>query len=356
MTEIEASAPGKLILMGEHAAVFGRPALVAAIDRRVVVRAATTGGDGVRLCLPAIGVEESVPWPELRRLAEEARRAWADWDADRTGDIAFPGWPDPARVVRLALGESALFLDRERPPGLSLALDSELPSGCGCGSSAAVAVAVSAAVLTAAGVEPATEAVAAVAMECERRQHGRPSGVDHRTIVQGGVQWASRGADGALELEAVAAATGRLRPLEVYQSGAAAEGTGVVVAAVRRCFATAPEALEGILDRMEAHVRAFRAWLCDEPGAPPEPVVAVRGFEAELEGLGVVPAALQARIRAIEAGGGAAKISGAGALTGTAAGCLLVWRADGTATPAVADLPPLEVRWGAPGLRVEAAS
>ena len=37
MDRIEVSAPGKLILFGEYAVLFGAPAAVAAVDRRAVV-------------------------------------------------------------------------------------------------------------------------------------------------------------------------------------------------------------------------------------------------------------------------------------------------------------------------------
>ena len=77
---VRVSAPGKTILMGEHAAVYGRPALVAAVDRRLAVEIAPGRVRGVRLELPQIGVEETVGWPEIRRDCRTARELWRAYD------------------------------------------------------------------------------------------------------------------------------------------------------------------------------------------------------------------------------------------------------------------------------------
>ena len=37
MAKVEASAPGKCILFGEHAVVFGQPAVAVAIEQRITV-------------------------------------------------------------------------------------------------------------------------------------------------------------------------------------------------------------------------------------------------------------------------------------------------------------------------------
>jgi hypothetical protein len=61
-------------------------------------------------------------------------------------------------------------------------------------------------------------------------------------------------------------------------------------------------------------------------------------------------------VRSIEAAGGSAKISGAGALTGPAAGCLLVYWPDGEPgdTPGgLREYPRQDVVLGADGFRVE---
>jgi hypothetical protein len=53
----------------------------------------------------------------------------------------------------------------------------------------------------------------------------------------------------------------------------------------------------------------------------------IREHQACLEELGVVPEAVRAVVRRVEAEGGAAKISGAGSLAGPGAGSLLVYDA-----------------------------
>lgn len=81
----------------------------------------------------------------------------------------------------------------------------------------------------------------------------------------------------------------------------------------------------------------------------------LRAAEAALEELGVVPEGVRERVRAVEAAGGAAKISGAGALSGSAAGTLLAYHPDPDLLgrlPALA-LPRYPVHLGAAGLRRE---
>ena len=51
-----ASAPGKIILFGEHAVVFGKPALAMAVNRRARVEVRTVEEDHLFITIPALDV------------------------------------------------------------------------------------------------------------------------------------------------------------------------------------------------------------------------------------------------------------------------------------------------------------
>ena len=116
------------------------------------------------------------------------------------------------------------------------------------------------------------------------------------------------------------------RDLSVFDTGRPEEPTGDVVAAVRRRQESNVGEFALLLDAMQGRVDEFENLL-----ALPEPQAAsvgrvIGGFERSLEELDVVPTAVKTRVRDLEAVGAAGKISGAGALSGSAAGCLLVYR------------------------------
>jgi mevalonate kinase len=343
---VAVSTPGKLILMGEHAVVYGRPALIAAIDLRLTARFALGDAAGVHLDLPGLQHTETLPWADLRAYARAVRERWEDYSLQpaAAGFQAVRG-EDPAHVVKVALGEVAELLDlrSDRSVGsdrsvrsvrspesrssanLHLRVDSQLPIGSGFGSSAATATAVIAGCLAFFGRPAEPGQVERLALEVERRQHGLPSGVDGATILHGGVLWARKLPEGGLEIEKIAARSPLLGHLRVYDTGTPADSTGAVVAAVRERRDRDPAGIEGVLDRMEAAARAFRAGL-EKPAEDPDRTLhLIRENEACLEALGVVPEEARAVVRRVEAEGGAAKISGAGSLRGPGAGSLLVY-------------------------------
>jgi len=144
-----AFAPGKLILMGEHAVVYGHPALAMAVDRGLTVNL----------------VEREGP----TRLDEE--------------------WIDDDRL------QSAL--DAVLPPdGIGVKLESSLPIGRGMGSSAALAVALAKAEMIRTGQPQTTDAINRAAFAVERIFHGSPSGIDHTVSMRGGTLRYQRTEDG----------------------------------------------------------------------------------------------------------------------------------------------------------------
>jgi len=143
----QGSAPGKVLLLGEHSVVYGHPALAASIPRYVTVD--VEPAPEARLELPG-GMQ--TPFPLLEAAVAMAR------------DAGFTG----------------LFHARVR---------SEIPLGSGLGSSAALGVALARALKPGCGASQA----AALAMRIERVLHGAPSGVDPEACAREGVIFFTRG-------------------------------------------------------------------------------------------------------------------------------------------------------------------
>jgi mevalonate kinase len=346
--------------MGEHAVVYGRPALAAAIDLRLTVRLSPLPGSAVRLDLPALPHAEETTWDAVRAHARAARERWNEY-AREPGPERFRAvrGDDPSHLVKVALGEAAAALGEESPPGLHLRVESALPVGSGFGSSAATAAGVIAAFLAFRGEALDRNAVERIVLEAERRQHGLPSGIDGATVLHGGLLWARRLPAGRLAAERVFVRSPLLSRLRVYDTGTPAETTGAVVAAVRHGRDQDPGRHERLLDRIEAATRGFRTELEREEENPAGVRELIAGCEAALEEMGVVPSEVRALVRQVEAAGGAAKISGAGALTGPGAGSLLVYHPDPEWISGWSFLRPFPchpVHLGAEGLRLETAA
>jgi len=143
---------GKVILLGEHAVVYGAPALAVGIDRGAVAWASPSSGS--ICCLQVEGWEVSVTEEDLDHDLGRAFRAVLDAHRERGG------------VGR----------------GLLVRARSDLPPGGGLGCSAALGVAIARAIAPAAG----DEQVADLAMAWERIFHGSPSGVDAAVASRGG--------------------------------------------------------------------------------------------------------------------------------------------------------------------------
>ncbi len=373
VSAVRLSVPGKVILMGEHAAVYGRPAVVAAVDLRLEVEAcvgsvAGVGGGGVHLDLPDIGVAEEHSWPEVEEFANRAR---GQWRAFRAGEEPFRASRDRSGLVRIAVGEAMVSLapvasERLRARTLELRLRSAIPVGGGLGSSAAAAVGVVAAVrrvanatagapsdLLPAGVDgEELPAIESAALEVERRQHGFASGIDSGTVLRGGVLLVRDGG-GDLGFDELPQRGWLRRGIRIVDSGTPGQTTGAVVTTVRRRYEEDPDGVAEVLDRIGAAAEAFREALVTDRET--QASAAIRAGHRSLVDLGVVPSAIAERVARVEASGGAAKISGAGALEGESAGaliCMLGGR-DAGPTEGLSDLAPVDAPIGADGLRFE---
>lgn len=182
---LEVSAPGKLVLLGEYAVLFGAPAVVAAIDRRAVVTLAPAPGALWQVEAPGLA-----PAPASFELGMEGAVQWIDREL---GSASFS-------LVESLLRELAAAgaVDVGASPPLALTLDTnaffETVAGAraklGFGSSAALTVALASALATAAsgGELPAADASWLQTLVTLHRQvqGGLGSGVDVAASLLGG--------------------------------------------------------------------------------------------------------------------------------------------------------------------------
>jgi mevalonate kinase len=343
--------------MGEHAVVYGRPALAAAIDLRLTVRVSPSPTGSVHLDLPGLGHGEDLSWQELRAYTRRARESWSEYSrAPEPERFRAVRGDDPAHVVKAALGEAVEFLGETAPSGVRVTVESRLPIGSGFGSSAATAAGVIAGYLAFRGAPLDPAELEQLTLEAERRQHGFPSGIDGATVIRGGLLWARKLASGELESERIASRSPLLSKIRVYDTGTPPESTGAVVAAVRSRRDRDPRGHERLLDNIEAATHDFRAELSREREDSTQVRDLFRECQVCLEAMGVVPPAVGALVRRIEAKGGAAKISGAGSLAGPGGGSLLVYHYDPeriSGWPFLRPFPAYPVHLGAAGLQRE---
>lgn len=272
------AAPGKVILFGEHAVVYGRPAVAAALGHGLGA-VAEPADDGPTLHIPAWGPSGL----HVRLGAGEGRDAIAR---------AFAAALDAADVGR---------------PKVAVTLDGELPLGVGLGSSAAFAVSMLRALAGFRGEAFDREGLLAAAAQVEAVFHGTPSGIDHTVIADGG----------CLRFEAGAAEP--FRPLRLPVAVPLVVGwtqregtTREVVAGLRRRRDALPTLYERLFDAMaevtEAGTEALESGDVEALG----PLFDLaHGY---LNACGVSGVANERMVAcARRAGAGGAKLTGAGA-------------------------------------------
>ena len=164
---VVASAPAKIILLGEHFVVYGEPAIVLAIDRRAYATADYRKDK--RLNFRSVNLN-------LAGYFENGIFKIEQGD-EREARLKF-------EPVKLAVEK--VLQNYRKNVGLDIEINSTIPVAAGLGSSAAVVTAVTAAVGALLNLKLSKEDVFRITYEAEKVVHGTPSGVDPAISTFGG--------------------------------------------------------------------------------------------------------------------------------------------------------------------------
>lgn len=154
------SAPGKIILFGEHAVVYGYPAIALAIDKRV----------------HCMAMESSHGYPTIKSVNFEEGKTYVISDHH----------PLPKSFLPLSTVISKFINTSSKEILPALTIESELPASSGLGSSAATAVALTQCLSSFYKMNLSLDDICKYAFEAEKIQHGTPSGIDNTISTYGG--------------------------------------------------------------------------------------------------------------------------------------------------------------------------
>lgn len=157
MPAFAATAPGKIILFGEHAVVYGRPAIAVPVTQvcaKVTVIATPAAKPGlVQIIARGIGVVSN-----LDHLAED-------------------------NPLAMAIGTTAQTVGERSLPAMRIEISSTIPIAAGLGSGTAVSAAIARALSAFLGHPLADTDISRIAFQVDHLHHGTPSGIDNTVIA-----------------------------------------------------------------------------------------------------------------------------------------------------------------------------
>jgi mevalonate kinase len=281
--KVVVSVPGKVILLGEHAVIYGKPALITTIDKRLKV----TLSESKKFLIVA---------------------------------------PEGENYIRHIVGVVCQRYGVKKIPKVKIEITTEIPIGYHLGSSAAVAAGAVGAFSYYLKKIWNPNTINNLACECEKMIHVNSSGVDPAAVVSGGLIWYRRELDflrSTWQLQF--RIPENLNHFYLIDTGRPKETTGEMVAFVKTQYIQNKLRYGKLFDELEIQVKRIAISL--KENSEKELIESIKIGEKILERLGVVSRKILPFIRKVEESGGAAKILGGGGQQ-AGVGYLLCYHAD----------------------------
>lgn len=322
MVKTKVKAPAKLILSGEHAVVRNHTALTVALNYFTFCEVSENpeqdnnqNNSGVELTIPQFNFSKLISWQELINLhikLEHNYQRFTDGLINVNQILATP--------VELCWFSIIIFMMKSHKNinhslKLKIDLNSEVPIGAGMGSSASIIVALLTGLNNFFNNNLCNNTIYQLALQAENLQHGYSSGVDIKTVLNNGVNYFYQAnkqrSNSLLDLT--------LDNLNFYliNTGKPNSSTGECGARVKQNFNHQHIIWNEFLQCTEL----FKTNL--EKQSEENIIHSIKTNHRLLSQLGVVPEKINQFILEIESQHGAAKICGAGSITGESAGMVL---------------------------------
>lgn len=174
--QVKASAPGKAILFGEHAVVYGKPTIAMAINKRSCVEVLDGSTNNINVNIRDLGIKGSLDFNRGTIISDSPKKG----------------------ILKYMLESIRKVHDGS---GIEINIDVNIPIGGGLGSSAAIAVATIAAVSAYNEIDLKKEEIAKYAHEVELAVQKSASPLDTTISTYGGLIYLEANAEDIVQLD-----------------------------------------------------------------------------------------------------------------------------------------------------------
>lgn len=281
MKEIKVSAPGKLMLFGEHAVVHGKPCIVTAVDQRMEVKASFNGEDELVVNAPQLGIKNY-----KRTVKELGRREM------------------PKQVSFIEAAVKRFYQKYGLEKGLNITTHSQFSHTYGFGSSSAITITTLKALSLLYKIKLSDKEIFDLSYQAVLDIQGVGSGFDLAAALWGGTLYYKKGAKIVERIKL------KELPMIVCYSGVKAD-TPTLVRQVAEFKRKKPLKVKNIFQQIEEITLEAKKFLSRKKW--PELGELMNKNQNLLEKLGVSTILLEKLIKAsLKAGAWGAKLSGAG--------------------------------------------